>query len=50
MKLIDVLVVSTLLLIITIVVYFAYVKNRHVQCHGCPYAKRCNKVNCNKDN
>lgn len=50
MKLVDVLVVVTLLLMISIIVYFAYVKNKHVECKGCPYRKRCNKVNCQKEN
>lgn len=48
MKLVDVLIIIIILLIVGLVVYFSFIKNKDNPCKGCPYAKNCNKKNCNK--
>jgi len=48
MKLVDIIIILILLLIVGLVVYFSFIKNKGDKCKGCHYAKNCNKNNCNK--
>lgn len=48
MSLVDVIIVFILLIIVSIVVYFAFIKNKDNPCKGCPYYKNCNKSKCDK--
>ena len=48
MKLVDVIIILILLLIVGLVMYFSFIRNKDDKCKGCPYCKTCNKNDCNK--
>lgn len=45
MKLADIIIVAVSVLLIALVVYFAFIKKKE-HCTGCPYKKRCDNQSC----
>lgn len=45
MKFIDILIIAISVLLIALVVYFAFIKKKE-HCTGCPYKKRCDNQSC----
>lgn len=45
MKFIDIVIIAISVLLIALVVYFAFIKKKE-HCTGCPYKKRCDNQNC----
>ena len=43
MKLVDIILILILLLIVGVIVYFSFIKNKGNKCKGCPYYKKCDK-------
>ena len=48
MSISDVILIVLLIILVGIVIYFSFIKNRGNKCYGCPYAKSCNKDKCEK--
>lgn len=46
MNLVDLIIVLMLVVVISLVVYFSFIKNRKNRCCGCPYYKSCNRNTC----
>jgi len=44
---VDFIIILILLLIVSCVIYFSFIKNKD-KCKGCPYYKECNKSSCKK--
>ena len=49
MKLIDIIILIAVLLVVALICYFYFWKNRNKPCHGCPYCNSCEKVKSNSD-
>ena len=49
MTLQDVLVLSIIIVVLGLIVYFSFFKKDKNPCGGCPYAKKCDKNNQKKD-
>lgn len=47
-KIVDVIVCLLLVLVVGVIAYFSFVKNKDNPCHNCPYGKSCNRNKCNK--
>ena len=52
MNLADLIIIILLVMLVSLLIYFSFIKNRENPCHNCPYSKRCNKNKCssNKEN
>lgn len=50
MTLTDIIILIILAIVVSLVVYFSFIKNRNNKCAGCPYAKDCNNRSCKKGN
>jgi len=48
--LIDYIIIAIIVIIVTLISYFYFWKNRNKPCHGCPYAKNCTTCNCQSKN
>lgn len=48
MSLVDIIIVLILFVVVSLVIYFSFVKNRNDPCKGCLYSKSCSKMNCKK--
>ena len=48
--LIDYIIIISLFIIISLICYFYFWKNRDKPCHGCPYAKNCTNGTCQTKN
>jgi hypothetical protein len=42
----DIVIVSLLIIIIGLLIYFSFIKNRGDPCRNCPYCKKCDKSSC----
>lgn len=47
MNFVDFAIIGILIGIVSVVVYFSFIKNSGDVCGNCPYSKSCNKKNCN---
>lgn len=50
MTLTDIIILFIVIIVIGLVSYFAFWRNRKKPCHGCPYAKNCQSKTCTKVN
>lgn len=46
MKLVDIVIIVLLIIFISLLVYFSFIKHRGNSCHNCPYYKSCDKSKC----
>ena len=46
MNLVDFVIMSLLVLLVGLLIYCSFVKNRGNPCHNCPYYKRCDMKKC----
>lgn len=42
MKVVDIVVLTIVIVIVGLIIYFSFWKNRKKPCHNCPYYKNCN--------
>lgn len=50
MNLVDLIIIILLVVIVGLVIYFSFIKNRNNPCHNCPYFKSCDKSSCKSKN
>lgn len=48
MNLVDLIIIVLLIVLVSAVIYFSFIKHRGEPCHNCPYLKSCNKNKCIK--
>ena len=42
MKVVDIVVLTIIIVIVGLIIYISFWKNRKKPCHNCPYCKNCN--------
>lgn len=45
----DIIVLSIIIIILSLVIYFSFFKKDKNPCSSCPYAKKCDKINYKKE-
>ena len=48
MSVADIILIIILFIVVSVIVYFSFVKHRGDKCYGCPYMRSCNKDKCEK--
>ena len=48
MSLADIVIITTLAIVVSVVVYFSFVRYKNNPCRGCPYYKKCDKDKCDR--
>ena len=46
MNWVDLVIIVLLAILISLLVYFSFIKHRGNPCHNCPYCKSCDKSKC----